>query len=999
MKLHSGEQSQERLCAVAVLLVAAFVVLEADGAGAGDPARLAANYGNLPLSFEANQGQSDARVKFLARGPGYGLFLTPTEAVLSLRAPAEQKRAPAVVRMRLVGGNQNPGISGLDPLPGTSNYFIGDDPSRWQRDVPNYAKVKVAGVYPGIDLVYYGRQGRLEYDIVVAPGADAGRVALAFEGVQKLSLDAEGNLVLRTSQGDIEQHKPVIYQEIDGKRQTVDGRYVLGARGRVGFQVARYDGTRPLVIDPVLSYSTYLGGTGNDIGRAIAVDSFGNAYVTGETSSLNFPGASTSAIQPSWLGSTDVFVVKFNAAGSALVYSTYLGGSGGDAAYAIAVDSTGNAYVTGETDSPTVAGPGNIPFPKVGPLQGVYAGGGDAFITKINPAGNALVYSTYLGGSGTERGYGIAVDSLNFAYVTGHTSSVNGPGNFPTVAPFQSQNASTGSFDAFVTKVNVAGNGLVYSTYLGGNGSEYSLDGGGIAVDADGNAYVGGTTASSNFPGASTSLIQGTYGGGTNDGFVVKFNAAGSALLYSTYLGGTAYDAVNGIAIDANRNAYVVGYTDSINFPTASPFQPNRGGPGEDAFVTKINAAGSALVYSTYLGGSGGERAFAVGVDGGGNAYVSGFTSSSDFPTVVPFQAVPGGSGDAFVSKLNSAGSALVYSSYLGGSTGGEKAYGIAVDGAGNAWVTGETSSTNFPTASPFQGTFGGAGTDAFVTKIVRAAAKGDFDGDGITDVAVYRPVGGTWFVLQSSNGAFSGRSWGTAGDSPVPGDFDGDGKTDLGVVRPRAGGWDWYVLRSTLGYFGTTWGLSTDIPVVGDYDGDGKADVAVFRPSDGTWWIRQSSDGALSGRQWGAPGDIPVPGDFDGDSKTDFAIARPRAGSLDWYVFRTTQGFLGLTWGLTTDIPVVADYDGDGKADVAVFRPSDGTWWVRKSSDGTLSGRQWGASGDIPVPADYDGDGKADIAIYRPSQGTWYILRSSDGGVQIVNWGASTDIPVPSLR
>ncbi len=661
--------------------------------------RRSASYGKLPLSFELNQGQSDARVKFLARGQGYNLFLTADEAVLSLRATT-------VVRVRLAGANRHAEITGLDPLPGTSNYFIGNDPERWQRDVPHYARVKYAGVYPGIDLVYYGKERQLEYDLVVAPGADPARITLAVDGVRKLSLDPDGNLMLETSQGDLVQHKPLIYQDIAGTRRPVAGRYVLRASHRVGFQVAGYDTTEPLVIDPVLTYSTYLGGNGVDIGNAIALDGARNAYVTGVTDSTNFPTAN--AFQSTRSGSVDVFVTKLNAAGSALVYSTYLGGGLAETGFAIAVDNAGNAYVTGETDSTTAAGP----FPTVGAIQSAYGGGGDVFITKINAAGNALLYSTYLGNTGTDRSTGIAVDGSGNAYITGQTN-----GTFPTANAFQSLNG--GSIDAFVTKINAAGSALVYSTYLGGTGSENSVEGGAIAVDGEGNAYVGGSTGSPNFPGASTSAIQPLYGGDINDGFVVKFNAAGSALLYSTYLGGSGREGVHGIAIDTSGNAYVAGTTDSPNFPTAVPLQALKNGSGTDAFVSKLNATGSALVYSTYLGGSGaGDASYAIAVDSGRSAYVSGFTNSNNFPTVNPVQPVNVGLADAFVSKLNATGSALLYSSYLGGGTGHENGYGLAVDGSGNAYVTGKTNSTNFPTASPFQSTFGGSGDDAFVTKI-----------------------------------------------------------------------------------------------------------------------------------------------------------------------------------------------------------------------------------------------------------------------------------------
>jgi len=461
----------------------------------------------------------------------------------------------------------------------------------------------------------------------------------------------------------------------------------------LGFEVGAYDASLPLVIDPTLVYSTYLGGSGFDYGSGIAVDSAGNAYVTGQTYSTDFPTANP--FQAARVGGPDAFVAKLNAAGSALVYSTYLGGNGDDYGRGIAVDAAGNAYVTGET--------GSTNFPTANPLQASNAGGNyDAFVAKLNAAGSALVYSTYLGGSDYDYGYGIAVDAAGNAYVTGETFSTN----FPTANPLQASNA--GGPNAFVAKLNAAGSALVYCTYLGGSGGD---SGQGIAVDAAGNAYVTGETGS-NFPTANP--FQASNAGGP-DAFVARLNATGSALVYSTYLGGNGNDHGSAIAVDAAGNAYVTGETFSTNFPTANPLRASNAGGG-DVFVAKLNAAGSALVYCTYLGGSSWDYGTGIAVDAAGNAYVTGLTGSTNFPTANPLQAAnAGGNYDAFVAKLNAAGSALVYSTYLGGSD-TDFGYGIAVDAAGNAYVTGETYSRNFPTANAFQNS--NSYSDAFIAKL-----------------------------------------------------------------------------------------------------------------------------------------------------------------------------------------------------------------------------------------------------------------------------------------
>jgi hypothetical protein len=701
--------------------------------------RVVGAYGQLPLSFEANQGQTASEVKFLARGSGYALFLTPGEAVLTLQkpkapeaaplrpgpagvkgrlsvsgaqAPLRSEAPPMIVRLKLVGANPNPTITGMDELPGRVNYLRGNDPQQWHTNLPTYGKVKYAQAYPGIDLLYYGNPRQLEHDFVVAPGADPSVIAMEVEGPGPACLDSRGDLVWVTAAGEVRLQEPRIYQEVAGRRREVAGGYAVGSGRRVGFRVGAYDARRPLVIDPVLVYATYLGGSGDDWGLGIAVDAAGNAYVTGLTTSSDFPGTTGSPVQPHFAGRYDAFVAKLNAAGTALVYATYLGGNGDtNHGSGIAVDAAGNAYVTGWTDSADF--PGTVGSPIQPSYRGTFPSA-NAFVAKLNADGSALLYATYLSGNtGGSGGSGIAVDAAGNAYVTGSTSSTD----FPLAgSPFQSSLPGSGS--AFVAKLNAEGSALLYSTYLGGSVSE---EGEAIAVDVAGNAYVTGQTGSPDFPGTAGSPIQPRFGGGEWDGFVAKLNAAGSALVYATYLGGNGNDDYgSGIAVDAAGNAYVTGYTDSTDFPlAANPIQSSLGG-GADAFVAKINPAGSALVYSTYLGGNGRDWGDAIAVDAAGNAYVTGYTDSTDFPLAgSPLQSsFDGGGGDAFVAKLNAAGSALAYATYLGGN-GYDEGLGIAVDAAGNAYVTGETSSPNFSgtASSPLQPTLHSQ-QDAFVAKI-----------------------------------------------------------------------------------------------------------------------------------------------------------------------------------------------------------------------------------------------------------------------------------------
>jgi hypothetical protein len=562
------------------------------------------NYGKLPLSFEANQGQSDAQVKFLSRGRRHTLFLTSTDAVLVLnkseqsgngKPEGKEKVTQTVLRMTLIGANPKPSVAGLEELPGKANYFIGNDPKKWHTNVPTYAKVIYKDVYPGIDLIYYGNQSQLEYDFVVSPGADPKAIKLAFEGTEKIEVDAQGDLILQTAGGQInfKMHKPLAYQVVNGVRKEISGSYVLNSKSAiknptsrsVSFQVATYDRSRPLVIDPVLSYSTYLGGSGIDQGElhGIAVDALGNAYVTGTTSSTNFP-TTIGAFQTTFGGGgLDAFVTKINPTGSGLVYSTYLGGSGDDDGSGIAVDALGNAYVAGTTSSTN--------FPTTpGAFQTTVGGFEDAFVTKLNPTGSGLVYSTYLGGSGQDFGRGVALDSAGSAYVTGFTRSTNFP---TTIGAFQTTFGG-GFGDAFVTKINPSGTGLVYSTYLGGSGDD---GGGGIAVDSmpNPNAYVTGTTSSINFP-TTPGAFQTTFGGGPRDAFVTKI---ATATQQATTLAFTAASATTADFHDAAQVQARLTTSSGAPVPNETVTFTLGSGPGAPTCSANTDVTGTATCLIT----------------------------------------------------------------------------------------------------------------------------------------------------------------------------------------------------------------------------------------------------------------------------------------------------------------------------------------------------------------------------------------------------------------
>ncbi len=713
--------------------------------------QLMAAYGKLPLGFEANSGQTDPKVKFVARGRGYSLFLTQSEAVLTLQRvatasnepEAQTKYAPSAVsrnssqprfvRMKVVGANPHAEVIGIDELPGKINYFAGRDPKNWHTNVSAYKKVRYEEIYPGISLVYYGNQQQLEYDFVVAPGSNPNAIVLRLEEAglalqsaqspQQASarMDENGDLVLGDKSGEIRFRKPLIYQAsadsslIDpSHRKLVEGGYILGPGNKISFRIASYDRAKPLIIDPILTYSTYFGGTGNDSATAVTVDATNSMYFTGTSTSLNFPtslGAYQTVLHDGASCSNnscgDAFVTKLDPTGTTVVFSTYLGGSGQDIARAIAVDSAGNSYIAGSTNS--------LDFPIVSPVQSAFGGGAsDGFVAKVSPTGSSLIYSTYLGGNDLDQVNGIAIDSSGDAFVVGGTQSAN-------FAPPTSIKTCQGGgiLDAFVTELDPAGSGFVYNTCLGGSGSDVAT---GVALNSSGNAYVVGTTSSANFPTTSRAYQKALPG--SQSAFVALLATGGSSISYATFLGGSASDSGAGIAVDAQKFIYVTGTTTSSNFPvTSGAFQSVYGGAG-DAFIAKLNSSlsgAACLVYSTYVGGSGNDSALGIALDGARNVYIAGYTTSADLPLVSPVQSSYGGSTDAFVFELNYLGTASVFSTYLGGS-GAEDQGGtgnIAVDSQGNAYVVGSTTSSDFPIVdgTAIQPSNAGA-TDAFIAKL-----------------------------------------------------------------------------------------------------------------------------------------------------------------------------------------------------------------------------------------------------------------------------------------
>ena len=720
---------------------------------------------SLPLRFEKNLGQAPAGAAFLAHGRGYQFLLFPDRTQISLAAPTGPG---STVITRLSGANPSARPEPGAPAPTRTNYFRGASAGSWLRNIPSYVDIRYPSVYPGADLLFHGEAGSLEYDFLLAPFASAAPIALTFEGARALHVSPSGDLVVSTVAGDILWRKPVAYQNIHGIRHPVTARFAVhGLEAR--FALGPYDHAAPLVIDPTLAFATFLGGSGNEEARSVAVDPSGNIYIAGATDSSNFP-VSSKAFQKTYGGDTgryldgDAFVAKLDPTGATALYVTYLGGAGDDLAYSIAVDSTGSAYVTGNTSSsdfPTTAGAFSQKFSGSG--GNTFHPGGDVFVTKLTPAGDALTYSTYIGGPMDDRGAAIVLDSQNDAYIAGATMSPTfplGPGKPLNPAGYQGAGGSPpfGNFppliqtgDAFVIKLDPTGAHILAGTMIGGTLDDAALS---IALDHGGNVLIAGATMSKNFP--VKNAFQSTFGGTnpnneifveTGDAFLAKLDPGLTTLSFSTYLGGSGDDAALALAVDAAGNSYITGFTASPNFPVSTgAFSTTYHGPTSligqrpslfgDAFVAKFDPNGQRI-FSTYLGGNDDDIGNGIGVDGAGNIYIGGLTNSADFPVasaiISKFAGTAGGSSPishGFVAEISADGKTLPFSTYLGGSK-VDAVGGLTLDATGNIYVTGATSSPDFPvTSGALQHTYGGGNSntlavigDAFLAKIANSTA------------------------------------------------------------------------------------------------------------------------------------------------------------------------------------------------------------------------------------------------------------------------------------
>jgi hypothetical protein len=887
---------------------------------------------NMPFAFVENRGQAASLVRYIGTGPEFKAWFEDHGVVLrhgktTVKIVFEGRAAPAGVAPQASSvtisgtaisgtGISGTGISGTtisadDPIGARANFLYGNDPRHWQTDLPLFGRIHYAGIWPGVELTYRAEHGRLKAEYLIAPGADVERILLRFDGDPQIQGD--GTLRVAGPSGDFVEDKPLLYQSIGGDQRKIAGGFQKVSGGCIGFWTAEYDHTRPLVIDPAILLSGYFGGSSEDNITAIGVDAVNNIVTAGWTSSNNLPASN--GARAHYGGSVDAFVASFLPNGGGLNYCTYLGGSGDDRAFGLAIDSARNVYITGWTSSTN--------FPLIGAIQTRLGGTRDAFVTKLNAAGNALVYSTYLGGSGVDVGYAIALNATNSAVVVGDTTSTNLP-----VTPKVFQPALAGSQDAFVAMLSPSGSALTFATYLGGSGVDHASS---LKVGPIGNIFIGGYTWSNNFP------VLNSYqpkSGGGQDGFVTKLHPDGSALYWSTYLGGSggsvgAPEEVNALCIDLLNNIVVGGTTSSANFPvTAGAFQSNLGGQ-TDGFISRFTNGGT-LVQSTFLGGALSDGITALAVDFHGDPYVTGFTSSQDFPVQQPMQNINAGGMDTFVVKLNNTLSTTIFGTYLGGS-GSDQGNAITVDNETSIIVAGQTSSGNFPVAGSLQN---------------------------------YSPTELTSFITKIAPNFTLGTAYGYQGQLAFTAD-------------------PWRVASYAVS---TVFGEATDLPIVGDWTGTGIKRIGIFR--NGTWILDTNNDGVIdTGDQtisFGQAGDIPVVGDWRGTGRIALGLFRQGTFILDLsgHLTGVPTGLAdaSFTFGQAGDIPIVADWNGSGTAKVGVFL--NGAWLVDYTGGRVVSGLNrsytYGQAGDLPVVGDWDSSGNPPkIGIYR--SGIWILDYDGD--------------------
>lgn len=932
--------------------------------------------------FTINAGQWDDEVGFCYRSTSMITWFTPDAIYHQLtRVTADNEGISnqgecllesvesRLLKTSFVGANPHPRIVAEKEFDHRTNYFLGSDSARWQTDVSSYGAIRYVDIYPGIDLRYYVNNGQLEYDFIVSPFADPSVIRQCIEGAKFLHINLTGELEICTDWGTLIAHNPNVYQIINGERETINCQYSLTSTNIVTFEMS--DDPRPhlaLFIDPVLTYSSYLGGNEQDAGSGITIDRDGNAYIVGLTWSTDFP--TVRPLQGTTAGNVDMFITKLNSSGDGLIFSTFLGGSNNEYGESIVLDTAGNAYLTGFTNS--------ADFPTVAPIKGNLSGPWDAFVMRIDSAGATIGYSTYLGGGSDEYGRSIAVDKFGNAFVTGYTSSMD----FPTTNPVQEDNG--GGDDAFVVGLNSTGTGFLFGTYLGGNDNEYGKS---IATDDQGNVYVVGNTASLNFPTANPCQES---PGGNGDVFITKLDAVGTNLLYSTYLGGTGNDHGSSISVDGLGNAYVTGFTESTDFPVENPFQETHKGGVCDAFVTKLNPSGENLIYSTYLGGTGSDHGRGIVVDYQGNTYVLGTGSSLDYPMVKPVQDTNAGAWDIFVSKLNPSGSNLLLSTYLGGSDNEYVYNSLALDTEGNVYFTGETQSLDFPTANPFQASSGGL-PDAFACKISLVCI--DSDGDG------YGDPGHPENDCPDDNCPLV--------SNPSQQDFDGDNQGDVCDVCTDSDN-DGY---GNPGFSANTCPLDNCAyvfnPDQADSNGDGIGDLCTYDFACAPHFV---SNGEEANHYFG--GAVAGAGDVNQDGHDDFIIGRglyhpsmPSAGAA--YVFSGQNGNLLYSYyganpedNLGYSVSGAGDVNDDGFDDVIIGTYHDdgnyGSAFVYSGQDGdTLyvlheesPGEHFGCS--VSGVGDVNNDGFDDILVGAQFGDRAYVYSGADASILYTFYGES---------